>query len=96
MPTIPDGTVAVKVVPSASRDACAGLMDDGCTWRLRIAAPPVDGKANEAVVRFLAALLRLPASAISIQRGQTSRRKVLRIAGVTEQQVHDCLAKASE
>jgi uncharacterized protein (TIGR00251 family) len=53
--------------------------------RLRVAvnAPPVDGKANEAVVRTLAAALGVPRSAVEIVRGETGRRKTVRIRGVT-------------
>jgi hypothetical protein len=96
MPKIPDCSIAVKVVPSASRDACTGLMDDGCTWRRRIAAPPVDGKANDAVVRFLASLLGVPASAIAILRGQSGRLKLLRVTGITTEQAHDRLRRAAD
>lgn len=78
-----DGAVTVDVVvqPRATREGVGPVVGD----RLRIAvnAPPVDGKANEAVVRVLAGALGVPKSAIEIVRGETGRRKTLRIRGVT-------------
>ncbi len=50
---------------------------------LEISAPPVEGKANEAAVKFLAESLRLPRSAVEIAAGEKSRRKLVRIAGVS-------------
>ena len=53
----------------------------GDALKIRLAAPPVDGKANEALVRFLADVLDLPKSAVILKSGQTSRRKVLEVTG---------------
>lgn len=70
----------VKVIPGASRDEVAGTMGNAVKIKLR--APPVDGRANEALVEFLAAQLDLPRRAISLERGDTSRQKLLRIDGL--------------
>ena len=70
----------VKVIPGASRDEVAGTMGNAVKIKLR--APPVEGRANEALVEFLAEHLDLPRRAISLERGDTSRQKLLRIEGL--------------
>jgi uncharacterized protein (TIGR00251 family) len=69
------------VQPRASRAVVGPVVGD----RLRVAvvAPPVDGKANEAVVRALAEALGVPRGAVEIVRGETGRRKTVRVRGVT-------------
>ncbi len=62
-------------------------MRHGEALKIRLAAPPVDGKANEALLRFVAETLGLPKSAVSLKSGQTSRRKVLEISGTTNEAV---------
>jgi uncharacterized protein len=73
--------VDILVQPRASRPALGPVVGD----RLRVAvtAPPVDGKANEAVLRTLAEALGLPRGAVQIVRGETGRRKTVRLQGVT-------------
>jgi uncharacterized protein (TIGR00251 family) len=77
-----DGVLTVDVVvqPRASREGIA-LM--GERLKISVNAPPVDGEANAAVIRALAEALHVPRSAIEIARGDTSRRKTVRIRGVT-------------
>jgi uncharacterized protein (TIGR00251 family) len=78
----PDGDdwlLAVRVQPGASRAEVVG--EYGEQLRIRLQAPPVDGKANAALVSFVADQLGLPRSAVSVVRGQSSRSKVLRITG---------------
>ena len=70
----------VKVIPGASRDEVVGTMGNAVKIKLR--APPVEGRANEALIEFLAAKLELPRRAISLERGDTSRQKLLRIDGL--------------
>ena len=70
----------VKVIPGASRDEVAGTMGNAVKIRLR--APPVEGRANEALIEFLAARLDLPRRALSLVRGDTARQKLLRIDGL--------------
>ncbi len=87
MPLTPgtDGVrLAVRVSPGASRDRIEGVEADaaGRKWlRIRLAAPPVDGKANQALIRFLAKRWRLPKSALGIAGGAASRTKILSIRG---------------
>jgi uncharacterized protein (TIGR00251 family) len=66
----------VSVVPGARRTALAGLHDGAL--RIQLSAPPVDGKANAALERYVAGLLGLPQRGVQVLRGQTSRRKTLR------------------
>jgi hypothetical protein len=68
------------VQPRASRTEVVGLRGDEI--RVRIAAPPVDGAANDALVRFLAERLGVPRSAIRLVSGRSGRRKVVEVAGV--------------
>ena len=70
----------VKVIPGASRDEVAGTMGNAVKIKLR--APPVEGRANEALIEFLSARLDLPRRALSLVRGDTSRQKLLRIDGL--------------
>lgn len=72
---------AVRVQPRASRNKLAGLMGDAV--KLAITAPPVDGKANEAVIAFFAELFRVPKSNVTITAGDTSRNKTVAVRGVS-------------
>jgi len=78
-------TFKVRVQPRASRTELAG--EYGGSLKLRLAAPPVDGKANEACRRFLARLLDVPLNAVEIVSGESSRDKRIRIRGVTAEHV---------
>jgi uncharacterized protein len=74
--------VGVKVHPRAKRTRVAGRLGD--IWKLDIAAPPVEGKANEACVRFFAELAGVPQSRVRIVAGLTSRTKMVEIEGVSQ------------
>ena len=75
--------LAVKVTPGASRSEITGWEEDhpqaGRVLKLRIAAPPVEGKANKEVVAFLAKSLGVPKSTIQLLHGSTGRIKLLQI-----------------
>lgn len=73
-------TFAVRVVPRASRTGVAGLHEGAL--RVRLAAPPVEGAANEELVRFLARALGVAASAVEITAGHTSKNKRVRVRRV--------------
>jgi uncharacterized protein (TIGR00251 family) len=75
--------LTVKVHPRARRSALAGRIGDA--WKLSLAAPPVDGKANEECVRYLAELAGVPRSRVRIVMGLTSRVKVVEIEGVLQE-----------
>ena len=72
-------TLTLHIQPGAKKTEFAGLHGDAL--KIRLAAPPVDGKANEALIKFVAETLKLPKSAVNLKSGQTSRRKVLEITG---------------
>ena len=82
-----DGCVvfAVRVTPRASRDAIEG--EHAGALRIRLTAPPVEGRANEALRRLLAERLNVPVSAVRIVAGETSRTKRVSIAGVSRAQI---------
>ncbi len=79
-----EGGVLLNVLaaPRAARDAVQGLHGDAVKIRLR--APPADGKANAALVEFLAGLLEVPARQVTLVSGPASRRKRVRVAGLSE------------
>lgn len=70
----------VRVVPSASRSEIVG--SEGGTLKIRIAAPPVKGKANKALVKLLAKTLGVSGSQVEILSGHKTRRKTVRVSGV--------------
>ena len=72
-----DWLLSVRVQPGAARTEVAGEYGD--LLRIRLAAPPVDGKANKALEEYVARRLGLARSAVTVQRGHTSRTKVLRV-----------------
>jgi uncharacterized protein (TIGR00251 family) len=71
----------LRVQPRASREELAGVAGDAI--RIRLTAPPVDGTANEALVRFLAVLLQVPRSAVELVSGRTGRTKLVAVTGVS-------------
>lgn len=77
--------LAVHARPGAKRNAVVGLHDGAL--KLAVSAPPVDGKANDAITSFIAESMRLPGRNVAVVSGQTSRRKVLSIAGITLEEV---------
>ena len=80
---------AVKVHPRAKKNAITGEV--GGAIKLALTAPPIEGKANQACIEFLANLLKVPRSSVTIASGQTSRNKVVRIAGLTAKEVEQRL-----
>jgi uncharacterized protein len=74
-------TFEVRVVPRASKTATVGIHDGAL--KVRVAAPPVEGAANEELVRFLARTLDVPRSAVEIVGGHTSKSKRVRVAGAS-------------
>ena len=77
--------LAVVVTPRASRTELAGVA--GGRLRVRVAAPPVDGAANEELVRFLAQHLGLARSAVALAAGAAGRRKTVLVTGMTPDEV---------
>jgi uncharacterized protein len=83
-------TLKVKVVPGARRTEVVGRYDDGL--KVRIAAPPEDGKANRALVEVLAERVGVKDDAVRIVRGHSSPQKVVEIEGLTLDEVWTRLA----
>jgi len=83
-------TFEVRVQPRASKNEVAGEI--GGALKIRLQAPAVENRANEALVEFLAELLKTPRSAVRILGGERSRTKRIEIRGVTKQQILGLLA----
>jgi uncharacterized protein len=73
-------TISIKAVPNAPRSQIVGWL--GGELKVRVSAPPLEGRANEALCEFLAESLGLPPRAVTLVRGGTSRRKLVRIQGL--------------
>jgi len=87
----PDGcSLVVRVHPGAKKNAVIGLHDGAL--KLSLNAPPVDGKANEALIAFIAEQINVPRSKIALIAGATSRSKTLRITGKSADEVAAALS----
>ena len=71
----------INVLPRSSRNAVVGLQDN--CLKIKISKPPVDGQANAACCRLLAELFNMPASKVTVVRGHSSRRKTVRLEGLS-------------
>lgn len=78
-------TVEVQVMPRASRAGVAGLLGDAV--RIRLTAPPLENRANEALVRFLSASLDVPRPSVTIIAGKRGRKKIVRVAGMSRDDI---------
>jgi uncharacterized protein len=76
---------AIKIHPRAKKNAITGEL--GEALKVALTAPPIDGKANQACIEFFAKLLEVPRSSVTIASGQTSRRKMIRIDGLSAAEV---------
>ena len=80
---------AIRVHPRGKKNAITGELGDAI--KLSLTAPPIDGRANEACIEFLAKILKVPRSSVTIASGAGGRNKVIRVAGVTGQYVRERL-----
>lgn len=87
---MPACVLAIKAIPNAPRSEVVGWLGD--TLKVKVHAPPVEGKANEELCTFLAKTLGLPKRAVSVLRGDTSRLKSVRVDGLDLAQVKAQLA----
>jgi uncharacterized protein (TIGR00251 family) len=78
-------TIPIRAVPRAARNVLDGVTEG--SLRVRLTAPPVEGAANKALIGFLAEVLGLPKRDVSIVTGEHGRRKLVRIAGLTADEV---------
>jgi len=74
-------TLALKAIPNAPRSEVIGWLGDAL--KVKVHAPPVEGRANEVLCEFLAETLGLPRRAVTVLRGDTSRQKIIRIDGLS-------------
>jgi hypothetical protein len=91
---IGENSFAVWLKPRASRNQLVGVREGALN--VALTAPPVEGKANEALVKFLAELLDVRHNQVEIVSGERSRHKVVRVAGVAPEELHRRMAKALE
>lgn len=89
--TAAGATFAIRLHPRAKKNAITGTLGDAL--KLSLTAPPLDGRANDACIGFLAEVLRLPRSSVTIAAGHRSRNKVVRVAGVTASALAQRLAE---
>ena len=78
-------TILVQVQPNASSNKVARF--EGGIWHLRIAALPVKGKANRELIKFLSDILDVSKASLTIEKGVTSKRKIITIEGLTQEEV---------
>ena len=83
--------ITVRVSPGARRTEVAGRYGSG--WKVRVAAPPERGRANEALVAHVAELLGVPKAAVRVVAGPGSRDKIVEVDGLTAAQVDSALAR---
>jgi hypothetical protein len=79
-PAPPSCTLAIKAIPGAPKNQVCGWL--GAALKIKIQAPPVEGRANEALVEFLAKALEVPRRTVTLVRGDTSRHKTVHIDGL--------------
>ncbi len=78
---VPGGVrLAVQVTPNARKTEVTGVQDDAV--KIKLQAQPIEGKANEALVKFLSNTLSVPRSAVTITHGLTNKRKLIEVLGV--------------
>jgi len=90
---LPDGSLLLRlhVQPRAAANSVAGLQGD--MLKLRLTSPPVENKANQAIIAYLAKLFHLPKSALTIKSGHQSRSKIVSIAGADIQRLSTVLGE---
>jgi uncharacterized protein (TIGR00251 family) len=85
METPDEVKISFRIQPGAPKNAVVGLTNG--VWKVRIAAPPVEGKANRELIEFLSEVLDVPKSCIAIVKGETGRDKVVSITGLTLEEI---------
>jgi len=85
--SVPRGIrISVQITPNAKKSEVIGVLED--VLKIRLQAQPIEGKANEALTRYLADALDVPKSAVSITHGHTSKRKIIEIVSSTLTEAH--------
>ncbi|MFL6438274.1 MAG: DUF167 domain-containing protein [Terriglobales bacterium] len=83
-------TFSVKVHPRARRERISGMVGD--SLKVELTSPPVEGKANEACIRFFAEFLKVPRSSVTIAAGISNRKKIIRVVGITVSEIERTIA----
>jgi uncharacterized protein (TIGR00251 family) len=95
-PNFKDGkagaAISVRVNTRAPRTEFAGIMEDG-TIKIKLTSPPIDGKANEELVKFLAAVMQIPKKNVEIISGHASKNKLVVLFGVDSDRVNQLIVK---
>jgi uncharacterized protein (TIGR00251 family) len=86
--------IRLRVSPGAARSTVVGRHGDG--WKVRVAAPAENGKANDVLVRLLAGWLGLPRTGVELVSGHTRRDKIVELSGIDEAEARRRLARAGE
>ena len=81
--------ISIQVHPGARKNEV--LRFETGVWHIKVAAPPVEGKANEALIKFLSKSLDIPKSKISLEKGTTSRHKIISVEGLSTEQIQSLL-----
>jgi uncharacterized protein YggU (UPF0235/DUF167 family) len=84
--------LTLKISAGVRKTEFAGAYGDG--WKLHVAAPPVDGKANQAIVRYLAGLAGIPAAAVRIVSGITGSMKIVELDGIDSVHLHRAILES--
>jgi uncharacterized protein len=91
--------LTLKIRAGARRTEFMGRYGDaryGDAWKLHVTAPPVDGKANQAIIRFLAGLAGVPAAAVRIVSGFTGSTKIVELEGVDSEHLQRAILESNE
>jgi hypothetical protein len=87
--TTSGASFAIRVHPRAKENAVTGEVGDAL--KISLTAPPVEGRANDACIHFLAELLQVPRSSVTIAAGESSRNKIVRVHGLSAAQIAERL-----
>lgn len=88
-----NATIMVRIKPRMAKDEIYAVMNDG-TYKIRLTAPPVNGKANAALIKFLSSVLHTPATSIQILSGFTSPNKCISISDISKDEADNRLREA--
>jgi uncharacterized protein (TIGR00251 family) len=84
--------LAIRVTPRSSKNEIAEIQSDG-TIKIRLTAPPVDGRANAGLIEFLSGVLEIPPSNLEIVAGSTGRDKLVSVLGLDAETAHQRILK---
>jgi len=82
--------ISVRVTTRSPRTAITGILDDG-TIKIKLTSPPIDGKANEELVRFLAGVMQIPKTNVEIISGQSNKNKLIVLFGIDSDRVNQLI-----